>query len=74
MPLVHIDVMEGRSQDKIERMITAVSEAIATSLESPIDNVRVVVNEMKPHEYGVGGKPWARVVEERSREREEAGS
>ncbi len=72
MPLVRIDMLEGRSEDKIERMIEAVSTAIATSLEANIDSVRIVVNEMKPHQYGVGGKPWPVVAEERRRAKESA--
>jgi 4-oxalocrotonate tautomerase len=69
MPLVHIDLMEGRPAEKIEKMVIAVSEAVASSLEAPIASVRVVVNEMKPHQYGVGGKPWPVVLEERRREK-----
>ena len=65
MPLVHIDLMEGRPVDKIEKMITSVSEAISSSLDAPIETVRVIVNEMQPHQYGVGGKPWNIVAAER---------
>jgi 4-oxalocrotonate tautomerase len=54
MPLVHVDLMEGRSPERIAAMIRSVSEAIADSLEAPIESVRVVVNQMAPHEYGVG--------------------
>ena len=70
MALVHIDLMEGRSEDTIQDMVTAVSEAIASSLGSPIASIRVIVNDMKPHPYGVGGKPWPVVVEERRKEGE----
>jgi len=70
MPLVHIDLMEGRSPERIERMIEEVSKAIATSLEAPIDTVRIVVNEMRPHQYGVAGKAWPAVLEERRRQAE----
>ncbi|MEA2001239.1 MAG: 2-hydroxymuconate tautomerase [Actinomycetota bacterium] len=70
MPLVHIDMLEGRSPEKVADMITTVSEAIATSLETNIGSVRIVVNEMQPHQYGVGGKPWPVVAEERSKARE----
>ena len=70
MALVHIDLMEGRSEKTIQDMVTAVSEAISSSLGSPIASIRVIVNEMKPHQYGVGGKPWPVVVEERRKERE----
>ena len=67
MPLVSINIMEGRPPEKIEKMITAVSEAIAESLEAPIASVRSKVNEMHEHQYGVGGKPWRVVREERAR-------
>jgi 4-oxalocrotonate tautomerase len=67
MPLVHVDLMEGRSPDRIAAMIRAVSEAVATSLDAPIDSVRVVVHEMQQHQYGIGGRPWPEVLEERRR-------
>ncbi len=70
MPLVHIDMLEGRSEEKISNMIVAVSEAIASSLETNIESGRIVVNEMAPHQYGVGGKPWPVVAEERKRAQE----
>jgi 4-oxalocrotonate tautomerase len=67
MPLVTINLMEGRPPEKIEKMVVAVSEAIADALEAPIASVRIVVNEMADHQYGVGGKPWRVVREERAR-------
>lgn len=67
MPLVTINIMEGRPPEKIETMIGAVSEAIAASLDAPIESVRIVVNEMQPHQYGVGGAPWRIVKEQRAR-------
>ncbi len=65
MPLVHIDVMEGREPEQIERMIAAVSEAISVSLPAPIETVRVIVNEMAPHQYGIGGVPYPEVKRRR---------
>lgn len=65
MPLVQINLVKGRPQEKIEKMIAAVSEAISTSLEAPISTVRIMVNEMEDHQYGVGGKPWNQVAAER---------
>jgi 4-oxalocrotonate tautomerase len=73
MPLVHVDMMRGRPPEKVAAMIRAISEAIATSLDTDIQTVRVVVNEMEPHQYGVGGKPWPEVLEDR-RNAEEHGS
>jgi 4-oxalocrotonate tautomerase len=67
MPIVQVSLMEGRPSEKIEKMVIAVSEAVSTSLEAPIETVRVIVYEMQPHQYGVGGKPWRVVQEDRSR-------
>jgi 4-oxalocrotonate tautomerase len=65
LPIVHIDILEGRSTEKIEKMIVAVSQAIADSLESPIDGVRVIVREMNEHHYGLGGQPFSVIKAER---------
>lgn len=65
MPLVYINLMKGRPPEKIEAMIKGVSEAIADTLEADINSVRVMVNEMEDHQYGVGGKPIRQVQAER---------
>ncbi len=70
MPLVHIDIVAGRPPESIERMIAEVSEAIARSLDAPLETVRIVINELKPHQYGVGGKSWPAVLEERRHQRD----
>ncbi|HEY7468259.1 MAG TPA: 2-hydroxymuconate tautomerase [Acidimicrobiia bacterium] len=67
MPIVQVSLMEGRAEEKIEKMISAVSEAVSTSLEAPIETVRVIVYEMRPHQYGVGGRPYRVVQEERKK-------
>jgi 4-oxalocrotonate tautomerase len=70
MPLVRIDMLEGRPPERLEHMIAEVSDAIARSLDAPVETVRIVVNELKPHQYGVGGKAWPVVAAERRRAQE----
>lgn len=72
MPIVQINLTKGRSPEKIEKMISAVSEAIATSLDAPIGTVRIMVNELEHHQYGVGGKAWTVVKAEREAQQQEA--
>lgn len=71
MPLVYINIMEGRPPEDVERMASAVADAIATSLPAPIDTVRIMVNEMTEHQYTVGGKPMRVVRAERAAATEE---
>ena len=47
-------------------MTSAVAAAIAESLPAKIESVRVIVNEMEPHQYSVGGKSWPIVAAERA--------
>ncbi|MGC6768440.1 4-oxalocrotonate tautomerase [Enterococcus sp. LJL51] len=55
MPLIHIEIMEGRSEEKIERLIAEVTETIESVLEVPKQNVRVIVSEVPKTHWGIGG-------------------
>jgi 4-oxalocrotonate tautomerase len=71
MPIVHVDLVEGRSPERIAAMIREVSEAVAHSLDAPIASVRVIVNEMQEHQYGVGGQVWPEVRRARAESQQE---
>lgn len=65
MPIVQINLVEGRTPEQLASMIDGVSHAIADALDAPIATVRIMVNEMQPHQYGVGGDPWPVVLAHR---------
>jgi 4-oxalocrotonate tautomerase len=56
MPIAQIQIIEGRSAEQIETMISEVTQAIARSLNAPIESVRVVVEEVPKTHWGIGGK------------------
>lgn len=70
MPIVTIQLMEGRDPEKIEAMGSAVAQAIADAIDAPIGTVRVMVTEMQQHQYSVGGEPIRLVKERRAAEAE----
>jgi len=55
MPIAVIHIMEGRSDEKKERLIAEVSEAITRSLDAPLESVRVLIDEMPKQHFGIGG-------------------
>lgn len=61
MPIVTVNLMEGRSPEQIESMIAEVTDALVRSLDAPVETVRIMVNELAPHGFGIAGRP-ARVV------------
>ena len=65
MPIITVNVLEGRSPERIKKMIAEVSEAAARSLDAPLDTVRIIVNELPPHTFGIGGRPAPEVMAER---------
>jgi len=56
MPIATINIIEGRDDEKKEKLIQKVSLAIAESLDTPIETVRVIINEMPKQHFGIGGK------------------
>jgi len=54
MPIATIRIVEGRDMEKKRRLIAAVSEAIATSLDAPAPSIRVLVQEVPAELWGVG--------------------
>ncbi|WP_136680355.1 2-hydroxymuconate tautomerase [Neptunomonas sp. XY-337] len=56
MPIAQINIIEGRSDAQKERLIDEVSQAIARSLDAPVENVRVIIDEMPKQHFGIGGK------------------
>ncbi|WP_257128987.1 4-oxalocrotonate tautomerase [Bacillus pseudomycoides] len=56
MPIVQIQVIEGRKQEQIQNLISNVTDAVAKSLDVDAERVRVLVNEIRCSHWGVGGK------------------
>lgn len=57
MPIVNIQVQQGRPEEKIKALIHNVTETVAATLEVPKDRVRVLVTEIPKTHWGIGGTP-----------------
>ncbi|KWF18318.1 2-hydroxymuconate tautomerase [Burkholderia pseudomultivorans] len=56
MPIAHLYILEGRDDDRKERLIAEVTEAIHRSLDAPAESVRVIITEMPKGHFGIGGQ------------------
>jgi len=56
MPIATINILEGRSDDKKEKLIEKVTDAICESIGAPRESVRVILNEMPKQHFGIAGK------------------
>jgi 4-oxalocrotonate tautomerase len=55
MPIVQVNLIEGRGEDKVEAMIREVTHALATTLDAPPESIRIIVNAVPSSHWGIGG-------------------
>jgi 4-oxalocrotonate tautomerase len=56
MPIAHIHILEGRTDEQKAAVIEKVTEALCEALSTPRDAVRVIVSETPKTQWGIGGK------------------
>ena len=56
MPLIEVKLLEGRTDEEKERLLTAITRAVQDSIGAPLSNIRVWVQEWSPKEYMAGGE------------------
>ena len=55
MPIVQIDMLEGRTDDQKRTMVRTVTEAICEALEAKPETIRIIVRDMRREHYAVAG-------------------
>lgn len=56
MPILQVNLMEGRSEEQKERLIEELTEACVRAIGAPKQSVRVMINEMPKLHFGIGGE------------------
>lgn len=47
MPFVHIELVEGRTEEQLTKMVEEVTEAVSRTAGAPKENIHVIINEMQ---------------------------
>lgn len=61
MPFVNITIYEGHGKERKDEIARRVTEAISDVAKVPREAVWVVINEVEPPDWYVGGKPGERM-------------
>lgn len=64
MPFIQINLIEGRTEEKKEQLISEVTETVSRVLDAPIETVRVMINEMPAAHWGIAGASVKKLREE----------
>lgn len=57
MAIVTVTILEGRSQEQLDRLHRALAEAVIRELGAKPHQVRTVIHQVRAGEYAVGGEP-----------------
>lgn len=57
MAVVNITIIEGRDRETKDVLIRRLTDAVIETLDAKPQQVRVIINEVKDGDYGVGGNP-----------------
>ncbi|MBH5318341.1 4-oxalocrotonate tautomerase [Paenibacillus sp. GSMTC-2017] len=66
MPIVTIQMMEGRTPEQVKSLIARVTDTIAEELNAPKDRIRVLVTEIPTTHWGIAGVPASEVIANRT--------
>jgi len=56
MPLVQIEMFEGRTVEQKRMLVKKVTDAIVESINTAPENVKIVIREMSRENHAVAGK------------------
>ena len=55
MPIVQIELFEGRSLEQKRAMVEKVTQAISETVNTPKENVSIIIRDMSKQDYAKGG-------------------
>ncbi|HWL13773.1 MAG TPA: 4-oxalocrotonate tautomerase [Ureibacillus sp.] len=61
MPIVQLQILEGRSEEKIAEVIENVTNTISETLDAPKESIRVIVTEFPKTHWGKAGVPMSKL-------------
>lgn len=61
MPMVRIEMWEGRPDEVKDELIRNVSKVVAETVGAPIEHVQVVIFDVPKKHWGIGGKPASKL-------------
>lgn len=56
MPFIHVELIEGRSEEQLTNMVRDITEAVTKNTGAPKENIHVIVKELKKDRYAQGGE------------------
>lgn len=56
MPIVHIELLEGRTLEQKRQLVEKVTQAIVDSIAAPAESIQIVIQDMAKENHAHAGK------------------
>tara|TARA_Y100000782_G_C10148950_1_gene250636 strand:- start:462 stop:653 length:192 start_codon:yes stop_codon:yes gene_type:complete len=56
MPIIQVNMMEGRTDEQKETLISELTQACVNALDAPQQSVRIMINELPKQHFGIAGE------------------
>lgn len=66
MPIVTVKLLRGRTKEQKRKVIRGITDAVCEHLAVRAEQVRVILEEMEPDDFGIAGEPVSQGVKSRS--------
>lgn len=57
MPIINVQIMEGRPPEKVAEVIENITNTVSETLNAPKESIRVIVTEVPKTHWGIAGIP-----------------
>jgi 4-oxalocrotonate tautomerase len=57
MPIINVQMMEGRPKEKVAEVIQNITNTVSETLNAPKESIRVIVTEIPKTHWGIAGIP-----------------
>jgi 4-oxalocrotonate tautomerase len=55
MPIIHVNLIEGRTVEQKRKLVTAMTDAVVKSLEVKPETVRIIIHDIPKQNLAVAG-------------------
>ncbi len=59
MPIIQLNISEGRTDEQKAAAMAAITEAVVRTLDVRPEQVRILINEVSPKNYSIAGENMA---------------
>lgn len=61
MPVIKVDMWEGRDKDTKRELIQAITKAVSETLNVSAEQIHIIINEVPKDNWGIAGKQASRL-------------